>query len=387
MMRIILYTGKGGVGKTSVAAATACKIANSGRKVLIMSTDQAHSLGDSFEMTLNNQPQHVMENLDALEISAMEECERVWGNLKDYMKRLLTLKSGESIEVEELLVFPGFEELCSLLRIKEIYDQNEYDVLVVDCAPTGETLSLLKYPEMFGDWVNQIIPFKRKAVKIAGPAVEKVTKIPMPKEDVFSEIEGLCDKLRALKELMMKKDVVSLRIVTTPEKIVIQEAKRNYAYLHLFDYNVDAIIVNKIYPEQSMKGYFKKWAENQKKALADIQASFYKVPIFSLELRKTELRGVTQLLEVADLLYQDERPEQIFVTEKIFEEKAEDDCRQFILHVPFQRIEDMDLYQKGEELHLTIQNEHRKFMLSDDFKNKEIHGAKYREGCLIISFQ
>jgi len=177
-MRIILYTGKGGVGKTSIAAATACQIAASGKKVLIISTDQAHSLGDSLDYKLSWNPMEVADHLFAMEVDAIAECEKAWGSLRDYMKRLLTSKSGESIEAEELLVFPGFEELTALFKIKEIYEEGLYEVLIVDCAPTGETLSLLKFPEMFGEWIEKLIPMKRKALKVAGPAAEKVLKIP-----------------------------------------------------------------------------------------------------------------------------------------------------------------------------------------------------------------
>jgi arsenite-transporting ATPase len=236
-MRIILYTGKGGVGKTCVAAATACSLASEGKKVLVISTDQAHSLGDALDCKLNADPIEVATNLYALEVDAIAECERAWGTLKDYLKQLMVSKNGESLEAEELLVFPGFEELTALFKIKDIYEKGQYDVLIVDCAPTGETLSLLKFPEMFGEMIGRMLPMKRKAVKVAGPAVSRLLKVPMPKDTVFDEIEKLVDKMNGLRELMWNKEIVSIRIVTTPEKIVIKEAKRNFSYLHLFNYN------------------------------------------------------------------------------------------------------------------------------------------------------
>lgn len=385
-MRIILYTGKGGVGKTSVAAVTAYKIAESGKKALVMSTDQAHSLGDSLNYKLSYEPIEVAENLYAMEIDAIEECERAWGNLKDYIKRLLTIRSGESIEAEELLVFPGFEELTSLFKIKEIYDQNFFDVLIVDCAPTGETLSLLKYPEMFGEWINKIIPIKRKALKVAGPAVEKMMKIPMPNDDIFDEIEVLCEKLVNLRELMENKEVVSIRIVTTPEKIVVKEAKRNFSYLHLYDYNVDAIIVNKVYPVESLSGYFQKWIQNQEESMNDIKESFYGIPILHLELLKNELRTMERLQNAADKLYVNIRPEDILFKDTIFELKniGENEC--FSIFLPFFDIKDMDILQKGDELTIIIKNERRKFTLPNKLKNKEVKSAKYSDGKLNIMF-
>lgn len=386
-MRIILYTGKGGVGKTSVAAATACKIAHSGLKVLVMSTDQAHSLGDSLNRKLSNEPVEVKENLYAMEIDAIEECERAWGNLKDYMKRLLTSRSGERIETEELLVFPGFEELTSLLKIREIFDRNFYDVLIVDCAPTGETLSLLKYPEMFGEWAGKVIPIKRKAAKAVGPAVEKMMKIPMPKDDIFDEIEILSEKLTNLRELMADKEVVSIRIVTTPEKIVIKEAKRNFSYLHLYDYNVDAIIVNKVYPEESLSGYFKKWILNQEEALADIRESFAGIPVFYLELLKNELRTIERLESVAEKLYKNIKPEEILFKDTVFSIKKIGEDTYFSIVLPFCERKDMDMLQKGDELILIIKNERRKFTLPGKLKNKEIKSARYEDGRLNIFFE
>lgn len=386
-MRIILYTGKGGVGKTSVAAATACKIASSGKKVLIMSTDQAHSLGDSLGQELGCQPTMVTDYLDAMEIDAIEECERAWGNLKDYLKKLLTSKSSDGIEVEELLVFPGFEELTSLLKIKEIYKQNQYDVVIVDCAPTGETLSLLKYPEMFGEWIDKLLPIKRKAVKVAGPAVEKISGIPMPKDNLFDEVEALCENLKELKELMNNKEVISIRIVTTPEKIVIKEAKRNYSFLHLYDYNVDAIIVNKVYPTESLSGYFQKWIQNQTEALADIKESFSGIPVFHLNLLKHELRTLERLQEVGETLYNEATPEDIFFKDTIFTLQKDGDYDCFSIHLPFFEIKDMDLLQSGDELTLIIKNERRKFFLPRKLCNKEIISANYKEGKLNILFE
>lgn len=297
-MRVILYTGKGGVGKTSVAAASACKIAKDGKKVLIISTDQAHSLADSFNMKLDKEPTKVNENLYAMEIDTVYEGEKSWANLKEYMKRLLTIKGEGSIEVEELLIFPGLEELFALFKILEIYDKNEYDILIVDCAPTGETLSLLKYPEMLSSFIKKVLPIKRKGAKIAGPAMEKVMKIPMPEDNVFDDIEYVMNKMERLQNLMLNKDIVSLRIVTTPEKIVINEAKRNFTCLHLYNYNVDAIIVNKIYPKEAMEGYFSKWIKMQDEGLKEIEEGFSEVPRYYLKLQKSEIRNIEVLKKV-----------------------------------------------------------------------------------------
>ncbi|MDF2484474.1 MAG: arsA1 [Herbinix sp.] len=385
-MRIILYTGKGGVGKTCVAAATACQLAASGKKVLVMSTDQAHSLGDALDYRLGPNPIEVTQGLYAMEVDAITECERAWGSVKDYLHQMMISKSGDSLEAEELLVFPGFEELTSLFMIKDLYDENIYDVIIVDCAPTGETLSLLKFPEMFGGWISQILPMKRKAMKIAGPAVSKLMKIPMPKDTIFDEIEVLIDKMNALRELLWDKDIVSIRIVTTPEKIVMKEAKRNFSYLHLFNYNVDAIIVNRIYPKESMSGYFHQWMKNQEEALEDIKESFAGVPIFYLELLKHELRTIDRLSKVAIDLYGECKPEAILYRETIFRTVKEGDKEIFVISLPFFELKDMELLQKGDELTLIIKNERRRFILPGKLKDREIQSAKYEEGVLKLSF-
>lgn len=386
-MRILLYTGKGGVGKTSIAAATACKIAESGKRVLIMSTDQAHSLGDSFDRKLGNEPLEITEHLYAMEIDAVAESEHAWGNIKDYLKKLLTSRSGESIEAEELLVFPGFEELFSLFKILDIYEAQNYDVLIVDCAPTGETISLLKFPEMFGDLLEKIMPMKRKALKVAGPLVEKTMKIPMPKGTLFDEVEILCSKIEQLQDLMSDKDVLSLRIVTTPEKIVVKEAKRNFAYLHMYDYNVDAIIVNKVYPKSSLEGYFNQWIENQQNSLQDIRQSFFDIPVFEMEFLKHELRTVERLKVAADMVYRDTDPAAVLAVQSIFvlEKVQEKYCLKIAL--PFVDKQELELEQKGEELALTIKNERRNLILPPKLREYEVSGAKYEKDMLKIEFE
>lgn len=385
-MRIILYTGKGGVGKTSVAAATACKIAGSGKKVLIASTDQAHSLGDAFDQKLDNHPVRIDEHLYGMEINVVEEGEKAWGNLKDYIKKILTARSQDGIEVEELLVFPGFEELFALFKIVELYQAGVYDALIVDCAPTGETMSLLKFPEMFEEWITKLLPVERKLVKAAGPAVEKTIKIPMPEDTVFDDIELLTMKMRELRTLLTSKELVSIRIVTTPEKIVVKEAKRNFAFLHLYDYNVDAVIVNKIYPEASMKGYFNQWIKHQEESLREIRDSFMEIPIFRLELQPGEIHSLPCLKTVSGLIYGDSDPMDVFFRDNIFSLDKEGDTYYFRVYIPFVDKKDMELIQKGDELHLTIHNQHRNILLPKKIRGLEISGAKYEDDRLNIAF-
>ena len=383
-MRVIIYTGKGGVGKTSMAAATACKIAKNGKKVLVMSTDQAHSLGDAFDMKIDKEPIKIAKNLYAMEIDTVYESEKSWGNLKDYFKQLLTMKGGSGIEVEELLVFPGLEELFSMFKILEVYESGKYDTIIVDCAPTGETLALLKYPERLSGMINKVLPIKRAGVKTVGPAVERVMKIPMPKDNVFDDIEYLMDKMQRLQNLLLNKEVVSLRVVTTPEKIVINEAKRNFTCLYLYHYNVDAIIVNHIYPAKAMEGYFNKWIKMQEEALQDIKESFSEVPRFYVELQQQELRTLDVLGKVGDTIYEEINPDDVLFKKEIYSIDNEKNCLK--IYLPFADKGELRLEQDKNELIVGVKNESRKFPIPSEFTKRDIVGAKFEEGYLNILF-
>ena len=383
-MRIIIFTGKGGVGKTSMAAATACSIAESGKKVLVMSTDQAHSLGDSFDMKLGKEPVNVMENLDAMEIDTVYESEKSWGNIRSYFKEFLTLKGGSGIEVEELLVFPGLEELFSLLKILDVYESGEYDTLIVDCAPTGETLSLLKYPEMLSELIEKVLPVKRKGIKTVGPIVEKVARVPMPEDKVFDDVEYLIDKMQRLQKLMLDKDIVSLRVVTTPERIVISEAKRNFTCLYLYHYNVDAVIVNHIYPEKAMEGYFSKWIKLQEQGLRDIQESFSEVPKFYVELQDSELRTLEVLRRIGGVIYESTDPDDVLFKKEIYISDKEE--KTLKIYLPFAEKDELELEQVGTELLVGVRNERRRFPIPTEFEEYAVAGARFEDGYLCISF-
>ncbi len=384
-MRIIIYTGKGGVGKTCMAAASACKIAKSGKKVLIMSTDSAHSLGDVFDRTIGKDETEITENLWAQEIDTVYESEQSWGNLKGYLKQLLSAKSGAGIEVEELLVFPGLEELFSMFRILEVYKKGEYDTIIVDCAPTGETLSLLKYPERFSSFVRKILPLERFGVKTIGPIVEKTMKVPMPAEAVFEDVESLMDKMERLQKLLLDKEIVSLRVVTTPEKIVINEAKRNFTCLYLYHYNVDAVIVNHIYPREAMEGYFSKWMQIQEEALREIGECFGEVPRFYVELQQKEICTLETLEEMGELIFKESDPNAVLFEETIYEVDAKAGLLR--IYLPFAGREDLNLEQGNRELVVGVRNEYRRFPMPAEFSEKEIAGARFEGGYLNILFE
>ncbi len=383
-MRIIIYTGKGGVGKTSMAAATALKIAKDGKKVLVMSTDQAHSLGDSFDRKVGKEPVKITENLYAVEIDTVYESEKSWGNLKDYIKRLLTARGGGGIEAEELLVFPGLEELFSMFQILDVYESGAYDTIIVDCAPTGETLSLLKYPERLSGFVKRILPIERTATKTVGRVIEKTMKVPMPKDNVFDDIESLMERMKNLQKLLLDKETVSLRVVTTPERIVIGEAKRNFTCLYLYHYNVDAVIVNHIYPREAMEGYFNKWTQMQEEALQEIAECFSEVPRFYVELQQRELRTVEMLETLGEQIFRACNPNDVLFQQKIYEVNAEE--RSLRIYLPFADKDELRLEQEKNELLVGVRNENRRFPIPPEFAGMEVAGARFEDGYLNIRF-
>ncbi len=259
-------------------------------------------------------------------------------------------------------------------------------MLIVDCAPTGETLSLLKFPQCFGKCLEAILPMKRKALKVAGPTVEKLLKIPMPEDTIFDDFETLTKRMDRLQNLLLDHCTTSIRIVTTPEAIVLREAQRNFAFLHLYGYQVDAIVVNRIYPQGAMPGYFHGWIDRQAKTLTDIALSFDPLPIFHLELMDHELLGLTALALAGRRLYGDTNPADCFFSGPVFTLTAQDGGWDYAIHLPFMDKADLDLTQRGDELHLAIKNQHRTIMLPPTLKNKKVDNAHYHEGQLHIHF-
>ena len=384
-MRIILYTGKGGVGKTCVAAATALHLAKRGRRVLVASTDAAHSLGDALGVAVGCEAVQVAENLWALEIDPVAAGRAAWGGMQDYLRRLMTSHAEEGIEADELLVFPGLEELFALLDVQRIEESGAFDVLVVDCAPTGETLSLLKYPERFGSFIERALPFKRAALKAGRPILEGFMKMPMPEDGLFDELSSLVARLERLRALLVDADRVSLRIVTTAERIVVKEAKRAYSWLGLYGYNVDAVIVNRLYPEDALAGYFDRWAELQHASLNEIDASFGDVPVFRLMLHETELAGLPGLLSAADELYGDVDPEQVLARADTMAVREGSCGTELLIPAPFFDKQDLDLRQDGDSLVVSLANQTRRILLPEHLRGRDVLGARYEDGALVVT--
>jgi arsenite-transporting ATPase len=304
-MRVLLFTGKGGVGKTTVAAATAAKAAAQGQRTLVMSTDPAHSLADSFEVTIESDATEVAPRLWAQQIDAQERLEANWREIQDYMVQLMNWAGTDTIQAEELSVIPGLDEIFALIDVKTQVESGAYDLLVVDCAPTAETLRLLSLPEIMNWYIERIFPVERRIVKTVRPIVSRMTTLPIAGDTVFAAIERLHRNLDAVKQILTDERTSSVRLVVNPEKMVIAEARRTYTYLGLFGYRVDAIVVNRVLPPDVTDPYFGKWKDIQAEHLATVRESFEPVPILEARLFDREMVGLPLLLEMADEVYQD----------------------------------------------------------------------------------
>ena len=385
-MRIILYTGKGGVGKTSIAAATALKSARNGLKTLVVSTDAAHSLGDSLDMPLSPEPVEIEKNFWAQEIDSIHQVEQGWGKVQQYLTALLTAKTIKDITTEELTVFPGMEDLLSLLRILKYYKENAYDVIIIDCAPTGETLALLSFPEMMRWWMTKLFPIKRKVVKVVKPVVEPLLGVPMPSDGVMGEIENIHHQLDEMKEILSDRSITSIRIVVNPEKMVIKEAQRSFTYLNIYDFNVDAVVVNRVIPANVTDDYFKVWKEIQKKYKEMISDSFSPIPIYNAPLFENEVVGLDMLERMGDEIFKNEDPVGIKYDKRTQEVTKEGVEYIFSIYMPFTGKNELDLNQKGDELIVRTANLKRNIILPRTLQGMEITGARFEGDTLKIRF-
>ena len=385
-MRIILYTGKGGVGKTSIAAATALKSANNGLKTLVVSTDAAHSLGDSFDIRLSPEPVEIRTNLWAQEIDAIHEVEKGWGKVQEYLTALFTAKTVKDITTEELTVFPGMEDLLSLLRILGYYKEKTFDVIIIDCAPTGETLALLSFPEMLRWWMDKLFPLKRKAMKIVKPIMEPLLGIPMPNDGVMGEIENIYNQLDEMKKILSDREITSIRIVVNPEKMVIKEAQRSFTYLNIYNYNVDAIVVNRVIPDNVTDDYFKVWKDIQHKYKQMILDSFSPLPIYYAPLFEREIVGFEMLERLGNEVFNNNDPVKMEYNIQTQQVKKEDGNYVFSIYMPFTDKKDLSLNQKADELIIRVGNVKRNITLPRTLLNYSIKGAKFENEILKIRF-
>jgi arsenite-transporting ATPase len=385
-MRVMLFTGKGGVGKTTVSAATAIRAAGKGMRTLVMSTDPAHSLADSFEVEIGSAPTPIAENLWAQQVDAQDRLEDNWREIQDYFIQLMTWAGTETIQAEELTVIPGLDEIFALIDVKTHVESGAYDMLVVDCAPTAETLRLLSLPEVMNWYIERIFPVERKVVKAVRPIVSKMTTLPIAGDQVFSAVERLHRNLDAVKTILTDEEVSSVRLVVNPEKMVISEARRTYTYLGLFGYRVDAVVVNRIIPADVTDPYFGKWKDIQAEHLATVHESFEPVPILEARLFDREMVGIPLLLEMGDEVYGERDATAILYHDDPIRVRRRGNGYTLSLRLPFVSRDDMDIHRKGEELFVRVGSYKRNLILPQTLKRMVVREANFSGDHLEIVF-
>jgi arsenite-transporting ATPase len=385
--RTILYTGKGGVGKTSVAACTARACAAAGRRTLLISTDPAHSLADSLGIPLGGEAQKVGPKLWALEVATQEEMERHWSGVQDWLSQLFLERGLDRVSAEELTVPPGMDELFSLLRLQAAHESGEWEVIVVDCAPTGETLRLLSFPDVAQWWIEKVFPLEGTILAAAAPFARSLLDIPLPTHAVFADIRRLSSNLIAMNQILRDRSHASVRLVMNPEKMVIGEAMRTFTYLNLYGYLTDAVIVNRIFPSQ-VGDYFAGWRGVQEENLKMVHAAFAPVPVLCAPYFEQEVVGPAMLDRLAGEVFSgDLDPGALLHTEVTQELEVSDGEAKLSLTLPLADKGDISLKKIGLELIVRVDGHKRLIMLPSALSGFEPSGARFDRGRLEVAFR
>jgi arsenite-transporting ATPase len=385
-MRIILFTGKGGVGKTSIAAASALRASEMGYKTIVLSTDAAHSLSDSLDIPMGPEPTLVKENLWGQETEIYHTMETHWGDISRFISALLAWRGMDSIVADEVAVLPGMEELANLLYIARYQEEGKFDVVIVDCAPTGETLRLLSFPEMLQWWMSHMFPIQRKLVGAIRPMVGALTKAPVPTNEVFDAIGELYNELYKIHTALGDADISSVRLVVNPEKMVIKEAQRTLTYLNLFGYYTDAIVCNRIIPNKVADSYFKTWKTSQRKYHRLIEEGFSPLPILDMPLLEREVVGLIMLEKMAQNIYGQEDPSRIYYKGRTQDIRKENGRYVLTLELPFTSKDKISLTQGRDELDIKVASYRRNIILPHLLRGLSVSGARFEENRLKISF-
>jgi arsenite-transporting ATPase len=355
-MRIIFFAGKGGVGKTSVAAATGVRVAETGKRTVILSLDVAHSLADVFDLKKDlldqnkGKPVKVRKNLWIQELDIQEEIHRNWGEMHKYLSLLFNTSGLDEILAEELAVLPGMEEVSLLLYINQYVRDQKFDVILLDCAPTGESLRFISIPTTLEWYIKKIFTMEKTIVKYVRPVAKRIYDVPLPSDEYFRAIERLFERLRGVDAVLTDPEVTSVRLVTNPEKIVLKETQRALMYFCLYKMHIDAIIMNRVLPEGIKDSYFKGWKESQKKHMELAQTYFSPLPIFPVQLYRDEILGPRRLRALADQLYIKKNPLDRFFDEPPYRLSKENGEYQLVLRLPFVDKQDVELNKVSDEL-------------------------------------
>ncbi len=385
--RTILYTGKGGVGKTSVAAATALRIARSGLRTVILSTDPAHSLSDSLETELGSRPTPVAPNLWGQEVQAEAELERHWNAVQRWLGGVLADRGVDRILAEELTVPPGMDEIFSLLQLKRHHESGDYDVIVVDCAPTGETLRLLSFPEVARWWLEKVFPWEKRLMTAARPFARTMLDLPLPGNDVLSEVQLLVTNLIDMSEILRDREHSSIRLVMNPDRMVIKEAQRTFTYLNLYGYLTDAVVVNRMFPEDVEGGYFAAWREVQQEQMDFVEQAFAPVPVLRAPFFEQEVIGPPMLKRLSESVFGDRSPHEVLYRDLSQELVMDGTSAELRLRVPFVEKAEIDLKKIGLELVVRVGAHKRNIVLPSALASFRPREAKLEDGALRVRFE
>jgi arsenite/tail-anchored protein-transporting ATPase len=386
--RTILYTGKGGVGKTSVAASTARACAAAGLRTLIVSTDPAHSLSESLGATLGSEPSGVSDRLWGQEVNAQEEMERHWSGVQEWLGELFVERGLDRISAQELTVPPGMDELFSLLRLQAAHESPEWDAIIVDCAPTGETLRLLSFPDVARWWIEKVFPLERQILAAARPLARSLLDIQLPSSAVFADIQRLSQNLIAMNEILRDRQRCTVRLVMNPDKMVIGEAMRTFTYLNLYGYLTDAVIVNRVFPSE-VGDYFAGWRRVQEEHLELVRSAFTPVPVLCAPYFDQEVLGAEMLDRLASSLFGsvDLDPAAVLHDRLTQELSVSEDSASLRLMLPFAEKGDISLKKIGLELIVGVDGYRRTIILPSALAAFQPTGATFEDGALEVSFR
>lgn len=360
-MRILLFSGKGGVGKTSLAAATGVRLAQRGVKTLVMSVDPAHSLADSFNLGVDlftsatSDPYRVNDFLDIHEVNIQREIKRHWREVSSYLVSVLRATGVGDVEAEELAILPGMEELSAMMYVNQYRREERYEVVILDCAPTAESLRFVSMPTTLDWYMKHVFPMQRTLMKAVRPIANRVSPVELPADSYFANVLDLFQKLDGIDELLDDPERTSVRLVTNPEKMVLRETQRAFVYFSLHGLTVDRILVNRVLPEAVSDAFFEDWRRSQEELLREIDEYFAPVPVKRVPLFRQEVLGVELLERVADVLYAEgEDPAAVSSLERPYTFEKRDGQYQVRLRLPFATKGEVGLFKKGDELVVQI---------------------------------
>lgn len=387
MTRVLLFTGKGGVGKTTTAAATALACADAGLRTIVLSTDPAHSLADALEVELGPLAAPVVDNLWGQQLDAQDRLEEAWGEIQAWLLEVLAWAGLDAVEAEELSVIPGLDEVFALTDIRHHASSGEWDVVVVDCAPTAETLRLLSLPDVLSWAMERLFPMGRAVNKMVAPVLSRVTSLPVAGDAVFAATQRFYDRLDGVRELLTDPERTSVRLVVNPERMVIAEARRTHTYLSLFGYAVDAVVANRLLPDEIVDPWFKAWKEAHAHHLTAIEEGFAPVPVLRAGLAPEELVGIERLRAFATVVYGDVRPDARLHHGPLFEVTAEGDELVLRLPLPGADKDELDLAQRDDELLIRVGPYRRAMVLPDSLRRRHVCAAALDDDVLTVRFR